>query len=109
MTGSMEADISYDQTNSAKLRIVKPSTAVDKFNYKNATGAIEVRLAHFGRFQTGTSIQGPLFYPPFNTDGCEDIDLVPKETTERLYNMDWKGFVIVKDGNCTFEEKARNM
>ena len=23
--------------------------------------------------------------------------------------MEWKGFVIVKDGGCTFEEKARNV
>ena len=23
--------------------------------------------------------------------------------------MDWKGFVIVKDGGCTYEEKARNV
>jgi len=30
------------------------------------------------------------------------------EETKQRYNMQWQGFVIVKDGDCTWEEKARN-
>ena len=107
MANSIQADIAYEYASHAKLRIMTPSTAVDKFNYKNATGALEVELAHFGRFQTGTSITAPLFYPPVAEDACGDM--TPSDEVKETYNMEWKGFVIVKDGNCTFEEKARNV
>ena len=107
MANSIQADVKYDFASHAKLRIVTPSTIVDKFNYKGATGALEVQMAHFGRYQTGTSITAPLFYPPVAEDGCGDM--TPTDEMKETYNMEWKGFVIVKDGNCTFEEKARNV
>ena len=73
-----------------------------------ATGALDVEIAHFGRFQTGTSIQAQLFYPPVVTNGCGDMT-PPSDDIKARYNMDWQGFVIVKDGQCSFEEKARNV
>ena len=80
---------------------------METFNHLNATGALDVRIAHFGRFQTGTSIQAPLFYPPVAQDGCGDMR--PSDDIKERYNMEWKGFVIVHDGGCTYEEKARNV
>lgn len=70
-------------------------------------GELDVMIAHFGRFQTGTSIQAQLFYPPVVTDACKDMN--PSDEVRQRHNMEWKGFVIVKDGQCTFEEKARNV
>lgn len=53
---SMSADANYDQRKGTKLKIVYPSSAVADFDFMKATGAIDVEIAHFGRFQTGTSI-----------------------------------------------------
>ena len=74
---SMASDSQYDQSGGTKLRVMHPSDSVAFFDYMNATGAIQVELANFGRFQTGTSIQGRLYYPFYNEDACypiEDID-----------------------------------
>ena len=67
MSTSMPApkqDADYERRTGAKLRLVQPSSAINKFDFMKATGALEVEIAHFGRFQTGTSIQAPLFFPP---------------------------------------------
>ena len=80
---------------------------MQKFNYKGTLGAINAELAKFGRFQTGTSIQAPLFYPHIETDGCKDM--VSPDHIKEGYNMDWRGFVILQDGGCTYEEKARRV
>ena len=66
-----------------------------------------MRLASFGRFQTGTSIQAPLFVPHHNPDACDDMT-VPEHMKDTI-NAEWHGFVIVKDGGCTWEEKARRV
>ena len=98
----MASDSRYNQLGGTKLRLMHPSDSVAFFNYMSATGAIDVQLANFGRYQTGTSIQGPLFYPNVHKDACGEV-LSENE------NFQWHGFVIVDDGNCTWEEKARNV
>ena len=71
-TTEQKQDSTFDtMRGGTKLKLVHPTSAVDQFNYMNATGAMQVTLAAFGRFQTGTSIQAPLFYPPTNLDGCD--------------------------------------
>jgi len=72
---------------------VHPVEAIKDFNYLDAKGALEVELAPFGRFQTGTTIQAPLYYPPVGLNGC--TDMTPPEHIADKYNMHWKGFVIV--------------
>jgi len=32
-----------------------------------------------------------------------------EETQEQIFDMDWKGFVMVESGGCTYETKARNI
>ena len=106
MTQSMADDVAYRFHGGTRLRLVHPTTALETFNYKGATGAIDVELAKFGRFQTGTSIVAPLFFPPLNFDGCNSM--VAHHIATR-FNMEWKGFVILMDGGCTWEEKARRV
>ena len=56
-----------------------------------------------------------MFYPPYNRDGCShnfnppvvDSDMV--EVVPEVHNMDWKGYVMVDAGNCSYETKARNI
>jgi hypothetical protein len=107
--GSMAMDAYYDTSiGGSKLKLVHPTTAIDKFNYKSSTGAIDVKLANFGRFQTGTSIQAPLFYPPTNVAACEPFTQ-PLEEFADLYDMNWNGFLMVEAGLCSYEVKARNI
>ena len=89
----------------SRLSVVHPVDVIKNFNYKGVEGGMNVKLAPFGRFQTGTSIQAPLFYPPVGIDGCSDMTSSQREK----YNMYWKGFVLLLDGGCTYEEKARRV
>lgn len=100
-------DTAYEQMVGTKLRLVHPSDAVSSFNYSGATGAIKVSLAKFGRFQTGTSIQAPLYYPGLNIDGCGDFSL--DNELKASFKSHQPGFFIVHEGGCTYEEKARNL
>ena len=50
MTESMSQDAHYEQSNGAKMRLVHPTDAVSQFSFMGATGAIEMEIAHFGRF-----------------------------------------------------------
>ena len=97
-------DSAYDNTLGTKLKLVHPVNEVKEFLFRGATGAIQVELAKFGRFQTGTSIQAQLFAPPedFSIDGCSDLIDFDADN-----NMNYHGFVILMDGGCTYEEKAR--
>jgi len=52
-------------------------------------------------------MKAPLFFPPVATNACSDMKL--PEHLQTKYNMDWHGFVIVLDGVCTWEEKARRV
>lgn len=104
---SIVEDTAYSQITGTKLRLVHPSDAVKNFNYSGATGAISVKLAKFGRYQTGTSIQAPLYYPPVGIDACREM--TPPDNIKENFNMQWQGFVIVHEGGCTYEEKARNV
>ena len=106
----MSADANFDLEGGAKLRLMHPSSAVGTFNHMNATGALDVRIAHFGRFQTGTSITAPLFYSVVDEDGWDGCDdTMIDEDEENISDINFKGFVLVKDGGCTYEEKARNV
>ena len=40
----------YNDRNGPKLRLVHPASDVKDFDFMGATGAIQVRLASFGRF-----------------------------------------------------------
>ena len=104
MTESAIAREEYTKQGGAKLHIMNPTMAVSKFKYKATPGAIRVDLANFGRFQTGTSIHGSLKYPPIGSDACDEM-LLEDHILENYSH----GFVLVDDGNCTWEEKARNV
>jgi hypothetical protein len=53
---TMAKDIEYKRSGGTKLRLIHPVESVSDFNFLQATGAIEVDLAPFGRFQTGITI-----------------------------------------------------
>ena len=69
---------------------------------------MKVTLASFGRFQTGTSVQAPLYYPLANLDGCLD-SFRPDGVETHGAELEMKGFVMVEAGGCTYETKARNI
>lgn len=46
--------------------------------------------------------------PPVGATACGDI-VPPDGHISRQFNLEWRGFVIVKEGQCTYEEKARNV
>lgn len=94
----------YEQMGGTKLRLIYPNDEnVNHFNYMGTVGALDVELANFGRFQTGTSIQAPVYYPKDTPMGCRVLDT----TAAAKDHAHHKGFVLVKEGDCTFEEKAR--
>ena len=64
------ADHFYETQGGTKLRLVHPIDKVKDFNFQEATGALDVWLAPFGRFQTGVSIQGPVAIPEKDITGC---------------------------------------
>ena len=73
-----------------------------------ATGAIQVRLASFGRFQTGTTIQAPVYFPVNGNNGCNLSHLnIGKHMQKALDDDAKRGFLLLLDGDCTYEEKAR--
>ena len=98
---------SYASQGGTKLRIVHPFNALEDFEFMGTKGAIRAALAPFGHFQTGISITAPLYLPAVGQHGCSDMKL-PEEMSDS-YNMHWNGFVIVLDGICTYEEKARRV
>ena len=50
-----------------------------------------------------------MLLPPCALDACSDL----RDSHDDLFissgNVDWSSFVIVKDGNCSYEEKARRI
>ena len=48
-----------------------------------------------------------MFYPPSGTDACEDFSGHLDDKASVLYNKQWQGFVLIEDGGCSWEEKAR--
>ena len=65
-------------------------------------------MARFGKFQTGVSIQAPVFVPKNNRAGCLDDFEFEQEMADK-YDLHMKGFVLLEDGVCTYEAKARNV
>lgn len=80
----------------------------NKFKYRNVSGAIEAHLANFGRYQYGTSISAPLYLPARGEDGC--LQNLEEEWMYAAKNhLTFNGFVILPNGGCSFETKARNV
>ena len=90
-----------------KLKVVHPANAIPAFNMDGVIGEIAVALANFGRYQTGTTIQAPVYIPPANYHGC-DGDFIG-DADANLYDLDWKGFVLLNNEGCSYETKARNV
>ena len=65
----------YASLGGTKLRLVHPNSAVDDFDFMDAPGAIRATLAPFGRFQTGISMQAPVYKNPLGIYGCEDLKI----------------------------------
>ena len=98
--------MTYVFEDGAKLMIVQPGDVAEQFEYMHIPGALQVNLAKFGRYQTGTSIQAPLFFSKENPKGCNNDTL--KSGSSRNKAGSYAGFLLMMDGDCTFEEKARN-
>ena len=56
-----------------KLQILAPRDFAQQFDYKHKEGAIAAYLANFGRFQFGTSISAPVYYPLMMNTACENM------------------------------------
>lgn len=97
----------YDRLGGAKLQILNPRDFAEKFNYESKEGAMEAHLANFGRFQFGTSISAPIYYPLIHTKACESMVEEAELATEN--KLGYNGFVIVDAGDCSYETKARNI
>ena len=109
-----EMEKAYADLGGTKLRVMHPLDVADKFSFMQVKGAIRAKLAPFGHFQTGISITAPLYVPPFNLHACDEIALPAGmgymiDKDDFLVNMHWRGFVLVVDGFCTYEEKARRV
>ena len=65
---------------------------------------MEVELAKFGRFQTGTSIQAPVYMLGYQFNGCLDYD---RNGEPWVHGRG--GFILLTGGECTYEEKARRV
>ncbi len=99
----------YENSDGTKLKLIQPSDKVKDFSYGNLRGGIKVKLAKFGRFQTGVSFNAPVFVPENNPTGCKDfLSQVDKDDAD-LYDLFMNGFVLLEDGECTWETKARNV
>ena len=66
---------------------------------------MEVKLATFGQFPIGTTLKAPLYYLGEGVDGCSDLSSLDHSKAK----TETKGFVLLHDGNCTYEEKARRV
>ena len=71
-------------------------------------GALEVSLAKFGKFQTGVNIQAPVYLPKMNYNGCDD-DFQDDALHAYVQDFSMNGFVLLEDGGCSYETKARNV
>ena len=91
-------DFRYDRSGGTKLRLVHPPEAQEMFNYAGASGAFEVKLAPFGRFQTGTSIQAPVYMLRDGFNGCDETDM-----NDEKHVHGQGGFIFVWQEECTFE------
>ena len=107
MNPVVAAELRYRNSGGTKLRLIKPQDKIADFDFMGAHGAIRTHLAPFGKFQTGITFKAPLYFPPIGSHGCSEMTL-PKEF-EGQFNMHWRGFVMVLDGECTYEEKARRV
>lgn len=106
---SLKMKGSVEERDGTKLTVVHPPDAVEFFNHEGRAGGIEVELAKFGRFQTGTAIMAPLQVPEFNYDGCREEFVADKALLSNFHVLPFNGIVMLEDGGCTFEEKARNV
>ena len=103
-TSKIPVSKTYQEEGGTKLRVVQPPEAAANFNYMETPGAMEVELAKFGRFQTGTSIQAPVYMLGYQFNGCLDYD---RNGEPWIHGRG--GFILLTGGECTYEEKARRV